>query len=105
MRRRHLAIVLASGFLTLGLLGLASERAEAAPANYTVKAYCLAGGWQWSDTLGCAFNSCTFNGKVYEPGDDIYVNGKFYYCDGFTGRWTELIRRLPTSTLPTLKYY
>lgn len=99
--RSHLAILLVTGSLALAVAGLAPERAEAAYPNYTTKAFCLAGGWQWSDTMGCAFNNCTFNGTEYEPGSDIYVNGKTYFCNGFTGRWEELIKRPPS--LPTLK--
>lgn len=107
MSGKYLAILLATGSLAFGLVALAPERAEAAPINAATKAFCLAGGWQWSDALGCAFNNCTLNGTEYEPGDDVYVNGKTYYCDGFTGRWTEVIKRPPTSNLPKLKlsYY
>lgn len=111
MRRSHLAILLATGSLALALAALAPERAEAAPINAAAKIVCQAGQYFWSDTLGCADKSCTFNGKTYEAGEHVTVNnGKDqYYCDGWTGEMVKLIVRPPTSSLstftPKLAYY
>jgi hypothetical protein len=105
MRRSHLAILLAAGSLTLGLAALAPERAEAAPINAAEKIVCQAGQWFWSDTLGCANKLCVFNGEVYEGGESVVVGNKAYYCDGWTGKMVELIRRPPTSSLLKLTYY
>jgi hypothetical protein len=91
--------------VTLAAAPLVLSGAFAAPASSTsAQAECEGSGYGWFEGRGCANKKCSAYGKTYEPGHTQIIlsgpnKGKFYMCNGLTGRWELYVKRQP----PTLK--
>lgn len=59
----------------------------------TSQAQCEAQGFGWFSGRGCANRNCTAYGRTYTPGSTGSIihtgpnRGRFYMCNGLTGRW------------------
>lgn len=64
---------------------------------------CLSQGYEWDPVKGCADKQCPRGGGFPQGSNgDIAWNSPngLQYCDGFTGKWTEVLGRpKPAETL------
>jgi hypothetical protein len=104
--RNNLRKLVAACSLTLALIASHAGAAHAAQqgGGYQNPQSCEAAGYQWSNvTKSCADKSCMWFGGLYYPGESISMKTPsgyvFYFCDGFTGKMTQLIKRNPTPPL------
>jgi len=101
---RHLdytAKLVAACSLTLALAGVAGSAHATQSGGYSTELSCELNGYMWSDvSKSCADKPCLWFGGVYYPGETTsmktptgYVH---YFCDGFTGKMTTVIKTNPT---------
>ena len=104
--RTQLGALAMASLLAVVAASASGEEAHAAitnPKNKTASV-CLSQGYQWDDVRGCADKTCTFQGKTYDPGAEVYRlnpdSVETLRCDGFTGRWVVMAGQPPNPTGP-----
>ncbi len=90
----HVGVLAPASLIAVLALSASAGFASAAPVN-TARAACEAQGYMWDSARGCANKKCMHNGKVYEPGATIKMGKNFYFCDGFFGGWSQVLRPVP----------
>src|SRR4051812_16642558 len=101
--RTPIRVLIGASLMALMIVNLLVSQAQAAPATPVGKDSCLAGGYEWSDTKGCADKSCRLAGSPFwvRPGSWTEIDGKIYTCDGYTGTWDGWTPRAPVPSLTT----
>jgi hypothetical protein len=100
---KHARTLVMAGLLAAAAVSAIPMQVQASRPWHNTKTTCQADGYLWDDKLGCADEYC--NDALFgygDPGESLVWQGRAYYCDGFTGQWTQLRKIQTGPTLPVV---